>query len=110
VQGEAETGWPGAGVAAHDARGAAAAVGEGKRGAAGGENVGGGTPPPGKVMVGRVRPCTDGKTKKRRNPRCNNGGFSPGKKSLDGAEEKFVDCRRFGGPIDEPNAPRRSPR
>ncbi|PWZ28452.1 hypothetical protein Zm00014a_028481 [Zea mays] len=34
--------------------------------------------------------------KKRRNPRCNNGGFSPGKKTLAGAEEKSVDCRRFG--------------
>jgi hypothetical protein len=29
---------------------------------------------------------------------------------LAGAEEKSVDCRRFGDPIDEPNALRRSPR
>jgi hypothetical protein len=55
-------------------------------------------------------PCTDGKTKKRRNPRHNNGGFSPGKKTLAEAEEKSVDCRRFGDPIDKLNAPRRSPR
>jgi hypothetical protein len=50
------------------------------------------------------RLCTDGKTKKRRNPRCNNEGFSPGKKTLAGAERKSVDCRRFGDPIDETNA------
>jgi hypothetical protein len=36
-------------------------------------------------------------TKKQRNPRCNNGGFSPGKKTLAGAEDKSVDCQRFGG-------------
>jgi hypothetical protein len=39
----------------------------------------------------RGRPYTDRKTKKRRNPRCNNGGFSPGKKILAGAEEETVD-------------------
>jgi hypothetical protein len=69
----------------------AASVGEGERGAAGGENAGGGTPPPGKVKGGRVRPCMDGKTKKRRNPRCNNGGFSPGKKTHAEVEEKSID-------------------
>ena len=67
-----------------------------------------GAPPPGKVRGEWEMLCTDGKTNKRRNPRCNNGGFSPGKKTLAGAEEKSVDCRRFGDPIDEPNALRRS--
>jgi hypothetical protein len=57
----------------------------------------------------RGRPYTDRKTKKRRNPRCNNGGFSPGKKILAGAEEETVDWRRFGCPINEPDALRRSP-
>jgi hypothetical protein len=33
-----------------------------------------------------------------------------GEEDLAGAEEKSVDCRRFGDPIDEPNALRRSPR
>jgi hypothetical protein len=33
-----------------------------------------------------------------------------GKKTLAGAEAKSVDCRRFGDPIDEPNALRQSPR
>jgi hypothetical protein len=42
--------------------------------------------------------------KKRRNAKHNNGGFLPGKKTLAGAKEKSVDCRRFGDPIDEPNA------
>jgi hypothetical protein len=74
----------------------------------GGETEGGGAPPLGKVRGEWERLCTDGKTKKRRNPRCNNGGFSPGKKTLAGAEEKSIDCRRFGDPIDEPNALRRS--
>jgi hypothetical protein len=73
----------------------------------GGKTEGGGAPPPRKVRREWERLCTDGK---RRNPRCNNGGFSPGKKTLAGAEKKFVDCRRFGDPIDEPNALRRSPR
>jgi hypothetical protein len=62
----------------------------------GGETEGGGVPPPGKVRGEWERLCTDGKTKKRRKPRCNNGGFSPGKKTLAGAERKSVDCRRFG--------------
>jgi hypothetical protein len=39
----------------------------------------------------RGRPYTDGKTKKRRNPRYNNRGFSPRKKTLAGAEEETVD-------------------
>jgi hypothetical protein len=39
-----------------------------------------GSPPPGKVRGEWERLCTDGKTKKRRNPRCNNGGFSPGRR------------------------------
>jgi hypothetical protein len=72
------------------------------------ENGGRGAPPPGKVREEWEMLCTDGKTKKRRNPRHNNGGFSPGKKTLAGAEKKSVDCRRFGDPIDEPNALRRS--
>jgi hypothetical protein len=33
---------------------------------------------------------------------------SPGKKTLAGAEVKSVNCRRFRGPIDEPNTLRRS--
>ena len=72
-------------------------------------NGGGGAPPPGKVRGEWERLCTDGKMKKRRKPKCNNGGFSPGKKTLAGAERKSVDCRRFGDLIDEPNALRRSP-
>jgi hypothetical protein len=76
----------------------------------GGETEREGAPPPGKVRGEWEMLCTDGKTNKRRNPRCNNGGFSPGKKTLAGAEAKSVDCRRFGDPIDEPNALRRSPR
>jgi hypothetical protein len=98
------------------ARGTGAAAGhrrrrrEGERGAMGGETEGGGASPPGKVSGEWERLCTDGKMKKRRNPRCNNGGFSPGKKTLAGAEAKSIDCRRFGDPIDEPNALRRSPR
>jgi hypothetical protein len=35
---------------------------------------------------------------------------SPGKKTLAGAEAKYVDCQRFRDPIDEPNVLRRSPR
>jgi hypothetical protein len=84
--------------------------GRGKGAPPGRENGGRGAPPPGKVREEWEMLCTDGKTKKRRNPRCNNGGFSPGKKTLAGAERKSVDCRRFGDPIDEPNALRRSPR
>jgi hypothetical protein len=76
----------------------------------GGETEGGGVPPPGKVRGEWERLCTYGKTKKRRKPRCNNKGFSPGKKTLAGAERKSVDCQRFGDPIDEPNMLRRSPR
>jgi hypothetical protein len=75
-----------------------------------GETEGGGAPPPGKVRGEWEMLCTDGKTKKRRNSRCNNGGFSPGKKTLAGAEAKSVDCIRFGDPIDELNVLRRSPR
>jgi hypothetical protein len=75
----------------------------------GGETEEEGAPPPGKVRGEWEMLCTDGKTKKRKNSRCNNGGFSPEKKTLAGAEAKSVDCRRFGGPIDEPNALRRSP-
>jgi hypothetical protein len=132
AQGRTRLGRPGVGAAARGARGAATAAGEGcararehgnagataghrrrRRGGRngrrrGGEMEGGGAPPPGKVRGEWERLCTDGKTKKRRNPRCNNGGFSPGKKTLAGAEEKSVDCRRFGDPIDEPNALRRS--
>jgi hypothetical protein len=82
--------------------------GGGKRRRRGGETEGEGVPSPGKVRGEWERLCTDGKTKKRRNPRCNNGGFSPGKKTLAGAERKSIDCRRFGDPIDKPNALRRS--
>jgi hypothetical protein len=35
---------------------------------------------------------------------------SPAKKTLAGAEAKYVDCRRFGDPNKEPNMLRRSPR
>jgi hypothetical protein len=84
--------------------------GEGKGRRRGGETEGGGAPPPGKVRGEWEMLCTDGKTKKRRNSRCNNGGFSQGKKTLAGAEAKSVDCRRFGDQIDELNALRRSPR
>jgi hypothetical protein len=35
---------------------------------------------------------------------------SPGKKTLARAEDKSVDCQRFGGPISEPDTQRRSPR
>jgi hypothetical protein len=35
-------------------------------------------------------PCTDGKRKKRQNPRCNNGGGLTGKDDLAGAEHKFI--------------------
>jgi hypothetical protein len=76
----------------------------------GGETEGEGPPPPGKVRGEWEMLCTDEKTNKRRNPRCNNGGFSPGKKTLAGAEAKSVDCRRFRDPINEPNKLRRSPR
>jgi hypothetical protein len=82
--------------------------GKGRR--RGGETEGGGAPPLGTVRGEWERLCTDGKTKKRRNPRCNNGGFSPGKKTLAEAKRKSVDCRRLGDPIDKPNALRRSPR
>jgi hypothetical protein len=75
-----------------------------------GETEGRGAPPSGKVRGEWERLCTDGKTKKRRKPRCNNGGFSPGKKTLAGVERKSIDCRRFEDPIDEPNTLRRSPR
>jgi hypothetical protein len=61
-----------------------------KGGRAGGTH-GEGAPPPGKVRGERGRPYTDGKTKKRRNPRYNNRGFSPRKKTLAGAEEETVD-------------------
>jgi hypothetical protein len=54
-------------------------------------------------------PAWTEKRKKWRNPKHNNGGFSPGKKTLAGAEEKSVDRQRFGDPIDEPNALRRNP-
>ncbi|PWZ55544.1 hypothetical protein Zm00014a_033569, partial [Zea mays] len=75
--------------------------GKGRR--RGGETEGGGAPPPGKVRGEWERLCTDEKTKKRRNPRCNNGSFSPGKKTLAKAERKSIDCRRLGDPIDETN-------
>jgi hypothetical protein len=76
----------------------------------GGETEEDGAPPSGKVRGEWEMLCTDGKTNKRRNPRCNNGGFSPGKKTIARAEAKSIDYRRFGDPIDEPNALRRSPR
>ncbi|AQL03146.1 hypothetical protein ZEAMMB73_Zm00001d045773 [Zea mays] len=100
--GEYESGWLGASAAAQGTQGAATIAGEGRaraRGAGcglrgrslrrrrgGGKgrhrgDAGGGTPPPRKVRGGRGRPCTNGKTKKQRNPWYNNGGFSPGKKT-----------------------------
>jgi hypothetical protein len=36
-------------------------------------------------------PCIDRKRKKPRNPRCNNGGFSPRKKTLAGVKEETID-------------------
>jgi hypothetical protein len=65
-------------------------------------------PPPGKVRGGR--PCTDGKTEKRRNPRYNNGGGLREKTTLAGAEHKIVDFGRTVGRIDESKAPGRSSR
>jgi hypothetical protein len=59
---------------------------------------------------GRERaPCIDGKKEKLRNPRCNNGVGLIGEDDLAGTEHKLTDSQRFGGPIVEPNAPRRSP-
>jgi hypothetical protein len=85
------------GVRAGVGRGSASAAvghrrGGGKGRRRGGETEAGGAPPPGKVRGEWERLCTDGKTKKRRNPWCNNGGFSQGKKTLAGAESKSVDC------------------
>jgi hypothetical protein len=56
------------------------------------------------------RGATQGGEKKQRTRVEIHGGGSAGKKTFAGAEAKSVDCRRFGGPIDEPNALRRSPR
>jgi hypothetical protein len=59
---------------------------------------------------GRERaPCIDGKKEKLHNPRCNNGVGLIGEDDLAGTEHKLTDSQRFGGPIVEPNAPRRSP-
>jgi hypothetical protein len=82
----------------------------GGRGATRRGNGGGGAPPPGKVRESEGGPTRTGKRRIRTNPRYNNGGFPQGKKTLAGAEDKSIDCRRFGGPIDEPDVPRRSPR
>jgi hypothetical protein len=76
----------------------------------GGETEGGGAPPPGTVRGEGGRHCTDGKTKNTKKPYVQQWRFSPGKKTLGGAEKKSVDCRRFGDPIDEPNTLRRSTR
>jgi hypothetical protein len=59
--------WGGRAAVSHRGRGAAAGEGEG--------------------------PCTDGKMEKQRNPRYNNGGGSPEKTTLAGAEHKIVDWR-----------------
>jgi hypothetical protein len=64
--------------------------------AGGGGHVGEGAPSPGKKREGRGSPCIDRKRKKQWNPRCNNGGFSPGKKTLTEAEEETIDWWRFG--------------
>jgi hypothetical protein len=81
------------------------------KGAPSGRGNGGGRGTAAGEGEGRVGEALHGReNEKTRNPRCNNGGFSPGKKTLAGAERKSVDCRRFGDPIDEPNALRRSPR
>jgi hypothetical protein len=123
AQGRTRPGRPGAGAAATSARGTTTAARE-RRASAGARergrhrrppppgrgNGGGGVPPPGKVRGEWERLCTNGKMKKRRKPKCNNEGFSPGKKTLAGAERKSVDCRRFRDPIDKPNTLRRSPR
>jgi hypothetical protein len=77
----------------------------------------GGTPPPGKVRWGEGRPARTRKRRTRRNPRYNNRGYHRGRRpspeprrnpSIDGvSEEESIDWRRFRGPIDEPDAPRR---
>jgi hypothetical protein len=59
--------WGGRAAVSHRGRGVAAGEGEG--------------------------PCMDGKMEKRRNPRYNNGGGSPEKTTLAGAEHKIVDWR-----------------
>jgi hypothetical protein len=56
------------------------------------------------------RGAAQGGEKKQRTRVEIHGGGSPGKKTLAGAKAKSVDCRRFGGPIDKPNALRRSSR
>jgi hypothetical protein len=88
---------PGRGVRGRGSAVAATAAREGERGTVGRGNRGGRGVATGEGE-GRVREALYGReTKKQRNPRCNNGGFSPGKKTLAGAEDKSVDCQRFGG-------------
>jgi hypothetical protein len=50
------------------------------------------------------------RTGKQRNPRYNNGGFSPGKKTFARAEVEIIDWHRFEGPIDKSDALQWSPR
>jgi hypothetical protein len=61
------------------------------RGSAPGETGEGGAPPSGEGRGGRGRPYMDGKRRKLRNPRYNNGGGSPERTTLAGAEHKIVD-------------------
>jgi hypothetical protein len=129
AQGRTRPGRPGAGAAAPGARGTASAAGEGRAGAGARERGRHRRPPPATAAAageGKQRgevcrrrgwweeseggPARTGKRRTRINPKHNNGGFSPGKKTLTGAEKKSVDCRRFRDPIDEPNVLRWSPR
>jgi hypothetical protein len=68
------------GVRAGVGRGSASAAVGHRRHRRGGETEGGGAPPPGKVRGEWERLCTDGKTKKRRNLRYNNGGSHRGRR------------------------------
>jgi hypothetical protein len=53
-------------------------------------------------VVGREeREGTMATQEKRSRKMTNNGDYLPGEKALTGANNEFVDCQRFGGPIDE---------
>jgi hypothetical protein len=76
----------------------------------GGETKGEGCRRQGKWGESEGGPARTGKQRTWRNPRYNNEGFSPGKKTLTGAEKETVDWRRFKGLIFESDTLRRSPR
>jgi hypothetical protein len=135
AQGRSWLGRPGLGAAARGARGAATTAGEGcarawgagarappsatagrgKGTPPGRGNGGGGVPPPGKVRGEWERLCTDGKTKKRRNPRCNNGGSHRGRRPspeprgnpsiAEDSEIQTTNRTRCDEALDETNAP-----